>query len=46
MTLKFIQEIIMLEKFSVTNFNKTLTFDFTASDYRFNPQSVKEGKKK
>ncbi|CAC9563543.1 SMC domain protein [uncultured Gammaproteobacteria bacterium] len=36
----------MLEKFSVTNFknfNKKLTFDFTASDYQFNPQSVKEG---
>ncbi|CAC9962602.1 hypothetical protein [uncultured Gammaproteobacteria bacterium] len=39
----------MLEKFSVTNFknfNKKLTFDFTASDYQFNPQSIKEGKKK
>ncbi|CAB5495995.1 hypothetical protein THERMOT_424 [Bathymodiolus thermophilus thioautotrophic gill symbiont] len=36
----------MLEKFSVTNFknfNEKLTFDFTASDYQFNPQSVKEG---
>ncbi|KAF3983938.1 MAG: ATP-binding protein [Methylococcales symbiont of Hymedesmia sp. n. MRB-2018] len=35
----------MLEKFSVTNFknfNKKLTLDFAASDYQFNPQSIKE----
>lgn len=35
----------MLEKFSVTNFknfNQKLTLDFTASDYQFNPQSIKD----
>ncbi|SMM99713.1 SMC domain protein [uncultured Candidatus Thioglobus sp.] len=35
----------MLEKFSVTNFknfNEKLTFDFAASDYQFNAQSIKE----
>jgi len=35
----------MLEKFSVTNFknfNEKLTFDFTASDYQFNPNAVKD----
>jgi len=36
----------MLEKFSVTNFknfNEKLTLDFAASDYQFNPQSIKDG---
>ena len=36
----------MLEKFSVSNFknfNKKLTLDFSASDYQFNPQSIKDG---
>lgn len=36
----------MLEKFSVTNFknfNEKLTFDFTASDYQFNAESIKDG---
>lgn len=35
----------MLEKFSVTNFknfNKKLTLDFGASDYEFNPKSIKD----
>ncbi|WXT99793.1 MAG: hypothetical protein Ctma_0497 [Catillopecten margaritatus gill symbiont] len=36
----------MLEKFSVTNFknfNEELILDFAASDYQFNPQSIKDG---
>ncbi len=36
----------MLEKFSVTNFKnfgEKLTFDFSASEYEFNPESIKDG---